>query len=108
VEDPDAPSGTFHHWAVYDIPPDCHGLEEAIDAKAAGFHQGINDFGNSHYDGPQPPKGDGPHRYRFRLAALNVEKVPVDERPSVVDVWHAARGHILAEADLTGRYQAHG
>ena len=20
--DPDAPSGTFHHWAVYDIPAD--------------------------------------------------------------------------------------
>ena len=28
VEDPDAPSGTFIHWVVYDIPPGSGGFKE--------------------------------------------------------------------------------
>src|SRR5918911_4226084 len=28
IEDPDAPSGTFRHWAVYNIPGDRTGLQE--------------------------------------------------------------------------------
>jgi phosphatidylethanolamine-binding protein (PEBP) family uncharacterized protein len=30
-----------------------------------------NDFGDARYDGPQPPIGDEPHRYVFRLYALD-------------------------------------
>ena len=28
--DPDAPGGSFHHWAVFDIPPDWHRLPEGV------------------------------------------------------------------------------
>jgi phosphatidylethanolamine-binding protein (PEBP) family uncharacterized protein len=31
--DPDAPSGTFHHWAVYDIPPDVRHLPDPTRAR---------------------------------------------------------------------------
>jgi Raf kinase inhibitor-like YbhB/YbcL family protein len=62
VEDPDAPSGTFRHWAIYNIGPGETGLREGgSKAKPGTVAQGVNDFGNPHYDGPQPPKGRGPH-----------------------------------------------
>src|SRR5688572_2680343 len=38
--DPDAPSGTFHHWAVYDIPPDVRHLPECM---RAGMRDAVND-----------------------------------------------------------------
>lgn len=63
-----------------------------------------NDFGHARYDGPRPPKGDRPHHYRFRLVALDVEALPEQVEPDA-DVWRAAQGHILAEADLVGTYQ---
>ena len=62
VEDPDAPSGTFRHWAIYNIGPGEAGLREgASKAKPGTVAQSLNDFGNGHYDAPQPPKGHGPH-----------------------------------------------
>ena len=64
--DPDAPSGTFHHWAVYDIPPDVRHLPER---KCAGMREAVNDFGRTGYGGPCPPRGHGSHRYCFRLYA---------------------------------------
>jgi|SRR5437588_85505 len=30
VEDPDAPSGVFRHWVVFDIPPAARGLDAGI------------------------------------------------------------------------------
>lgn len=63
-EDPDAPRGTFHHWAAYNIAAD----ETAISQAAP---QAINDFGKRGYGGPCPPRGDQPHRYVFRIAALS-------------------------------------
>src|SRR5688572_18075434 len=79
VEDPDAPRGTFRHWAAYDIPPDQHGLEEdsgaalpATPGMRGTFRMVTNDFGATRYDGPQPPPGHGTHHYHFRLFALDV------------------------------------
>src|SRR5687767_2275713 len=74
VEDPDAPRGTFYHWAVFNIPADRDGLPEGFGNKpvGAGIKAGVNDFGNVGYDGPEPPHGHGVHHYHFRLAALDV------------------------------------
>ena len=30
LEDPDAPSGVFRHWAVYNLPPECTALPEGV------------------------------------------------------------------------------
>src|SRR3954471_19638378 len=73
VEDPDAPRGTFRHWAAYDIPGDTRRLAEGVGSRdqGAAMQMGTNDFGNTQYDGPQPPPGHGLHHYHFRLFALD-------------------------------------
>jgi Raf kinase inhibitor-like YbhB/YbcL family protein len=58
VEDPDAPSGTFRHWVIYNIPAGEAGLPEwASGHGRGGAGEGVNGFRNARYDGPQPPKG---------------------------------------------------
>jgi Raf kinase inhibitor-like YbhB/YbcL family protein len=66
-DDPDAPRGTFHHWAVFNIPAE----RDALSAGEPAPDEAINDFGRRGYGGPCPPRGHRPHRYVFRLAALN-------------------------------------
>jgi Raf kinase inhibitor-like YbhB/YbcL family protein len=108
VEDPDAPSGTFRHWGVYDIDGTRDRLPEGTTAgaKTESLGHGVNDFGNAHYDGPQPPKGHGVHHYDFRLAALDVETLDMDRRAPIEQIWKAAEPHILAEAELVGTFEA--
>lgn len=103
VEDPDAPMGTFRHWAIFDIEPARMRLPEGARIGSARF--GVNDFGDDHYDGPQPPRGHGVHHYHFRLAALDVEKLGVPARTKVIEVWKAAKPHMLAEAELIGTFE---
>lgn len=107
MDDPDAPSGTFHHWAVFDLTPGCEGLPEAVtDRAGAGpVGHGVNDFSNARYDGPLPPKGHGVHHYHFKLAALDVDHLTVDDPATVTTVWDAARRHALATAELIGTYE---
>src|SRR5262245_2939409 len=54
VEDPDAPSGTFRHWGVYNLPAEVTSLPDEN-----GHAEAINDFGDRGYGGPQPPRGHG-------------------------------------------------
>lgn len=105
-EDPDAPSGTWHHWAAYDIPADRTALEAgaATHADRQRFKQAINDFRRPGYGGPCPPHGHGLHHYRFRLLALSVDRLPVPDNPRSRDVEKEAQKHVLAEADLVGVY----
>ena len=104
LDDPDAPGGTFGHWAVLNIPPDTDRLEEAEAGKPGpgALRQGKNDFGNAHYDGPQPPIGHGPHRYRFRLAALDVPSLSLAGDVGVLGIWKEAGKHALETAVLVG------
>lgn len=53
---------------------------------------------------PPPPHGHGPHRYRFRLVALDVDSLPVAGHPSCLAVTAAAEKHALADAEITGLY----
>ena len=70
VDDPDAPGGTFVHWTVWGLAPATTALDGQL---PAGAVQGQNDFGRAGYVGPCPPPGDGAHRYRFRVVALDAE-----------------------------------
>lgn len=106
-DDPDAPAGTWHHWAAYDIPAGQTGLAEdaSRDGGAVRLKQAVNDFHRVGYGGPCPPRGHGRHRYHFRLLALAVDHLPLGAKPSCRDVEREARKSIVAEATLVGIYQ---
>ena len=72
VDDPDAPSGVFVHWLLFQIPVTESGLKEGAGGKNSkrGLH-GKNGFGKAAYGGPCPPSGT--HRYYFRLYALDAQ-----------------------------------
>ncbi|PVE21280.1 YbhB/YbcL family Raf kinase inhibitor-like protein [Microvirga sp. KLBC 81] len=106
VEDPDAPSGMFRHWAMYNIPADEKGLPEGASShRPSGAGEGVNGFGKARYDGPQPPKGHGPHHYHFRLAALDIPQLNILASAKAEDIWTEAMPHIIAEAELVGVYE---
>lgn len=106
VEDPDAPSGTFRHLAVYNIPADRSGLPESVDTgPERSLRFALNDFGNERYDGPEPPKGHGPHHYHFRLAALDVPSLSLPADMGAADIWRQAAKHAIEEAELVGIYE---
>jgi Raf kinase inhibitor-like YbhB/YbcL family protein len=101
IDDPHAPSGTFRHWGVYDIPSTGRSLggTQRIGTEVT------NDFGKPGYGGPCPPKGHGPHHYHFKLFALNVHKLDVGAGAKVVDVENAATRHAIGEGELIGTYE---
>jgi len=105
-DDPDAPSGTFVHWLVYDLPAPSHRLPEGLSGNnqiPGGGRQGINDFSRTGYSGPCPPPGR-PHRYFIRLYALDA-KTNLPPAATRKELESAMQGHILAQAELMGRFQ---
>ncbi len=104
MDDPDAPVGTWNHWLLWDIPADVRRLEEGFRPGTLGV-SGTNDFGRLGYGGPCPPKGHGPHRYYFRLYALDVASLGLPQGAKRRDLDRALQGHILAEALYMGRYE---
>jgi Raf kinase inhibitor-like YbhB/YbcL family protein len=101
IDDPDAPSGTYHHWGAYDIPASTR----AIAAGQAIGTQAVNDAGNVVYKGPCPPPGNGPHHYHFKLFALDVDRLGVPANPKIPDVERAAQEHAVGRAELIGIYE---
>jgi Raf kinase inhibitor-like YbhB/YbcL family protein len=99
-DDPDAPSGTFTHWVLYDIPASTHALTE----RASIGRAGVNSFGKAEFGGPCPPKKDHAHHYHFHVYALDVDSIG-PAGLSKEDAVEAMNGHILAEGDLVGTYK---
>ncbi len=104
ADDPDAPTGTWVHWVIFNIPAEVHDLSEHIPAEATladGTKQGLNDFRKIGYGGPCPPNGT--HRYYFKLYALDTM---LDLKADVTKtaLLEAMQNHILGEAQLMGNY----
>lgn len=103
-DDPDAPRGTWVHWVVFNIPGSVNSLAEDVPPDktlASGGQHGISDFRKLGYGGPAPPSGT--HRYYFKLYALDtmLDLQPGATKAQLLD---AMKGHILAEAQLMGKY----
>ena len=123
------PRVDFFHWVLVDLPAAEVGVNVAEYSSAVvprgkpgpkaphGARHGINDYtgwfagdkdmaGDYYgYDGPCPPWNDElPHRYVFTVYALDVERLQLPERFGGKDVRDAVRGHVLAQASITGRY----
>jgi len=102
MDDPDAPGRTFVHWVLFDIPGTTQMLEEGVSGVGIG---GKNDFGKMSYGGPCPPPGHGPHRYFFKLYALDVAPLNLAPGATKSEVEAAMQSHILAETRLMGTYE---
>jgi Raf kinase inhibitor-like YbhB/YbcL family protein len=100
LDDPDAPGGRFIHWLAWGISPDTGGLAEG---EAAPL-EGRNDFGAAGYRGPCPPRGHGPHRYRFQLHAV-AEDLRLASGAGVQELERALTAKDLAVAELVGTYE---
>lgn len=99
VDDPDAPSGTFTHWIVWDISPNTSKVgENSVPNEAS---QGLSDAGKIGYIGPCPPSGT--HRYFFKLHALDT-KFNLSGTVKREDFDNAMSGHIISQAQLIGFY----
>lgn len=104
MDDPDAPSGVWNHWLLWNILRSESGQKEGAAPKPP-IRTGVNDFGKPAYGGPCPPKGRGPHRYVFRLFAVDVDDLglPAGARRGELD--EALASHVLASAEYMGRYE---
>jgi Raf kinase inhibitor-like YbhB/YbcL family protein len=105
VFDPDAPSGDFTHWLVYNIPPTVILLPEAFPPMKSmpnGIRQGINDFGGLGYQGPDPPSGI--HRYFFKIYALTTI-LDLGEGVKRPQFEKAIQRRIVEQAELMGKYE---
>jgi Raf kinase inhibitor-like YbhB/YbcL family protein len=104
-EDPDAPRGIWVHWVLFNLPSQARELEEGVattETLGNGARQGKNDFGNIGYGGPAPPKGK-PHRYVFRLYALDAA-VDLPAGATKAQLLGTMKGHVLGEGQLVGTY----
>ena len=105
MDDPDAPVGTWVHWVLYELPATARELAENVpqsEELPSGARQGRNDFRKTGYGGPCPPPGPA-HRYFFKLYALD-SKLNLKAGGTKADVEKAMQGHVLAQAELVGRY----
>ncbi len=107
MDDPDAPVGTWVHWVLYKLPPKTTNLpsgvpKEAQTKRPVAARQGTNDFRKMGYGGPCPPKGPA-HRYFFKLYALDTE-LTLPPGASKTVLLGAIEGHVLAEAQMMGKY----
>ncbi len=123
------PRTDFYHWVVIDIPTSCRGIAAGASSDGvtaggkksprgpSGSRQGVTNYtdwfagdeqmgGTYHgYDGPAPPWNDERmHHYHFKLFALDVERLDVKEGFGGPEVLKAMQGHILAEAEIVGKY----
>ena len=103
MDDPDAPMGTFVHWVLYNVPGTMTSLEEKLDVEKIKAKDGLTSFGEQGYNGPCPPEG-GPHRYIFKIFALDKMITPKDEMDKE-ELLKEMKGHILGEATLTGLFR---
>lgn len=104
VDDPDAPSGTFVHWVIYNIPASSKGLAQAVPPQPTfddGTAQGKNSANHRYYDGPCPPSGT--HRYFFKLYALDA-RLDLAPGATASELQKAMQGHLLAQGELMGTF----
>lgn len=103
VEDPDAQTGTFTHWTLWNIRPHLNGIGEGNAPE--GAVEGVTTAGRAGYTGPCPPSGT--HRYFFRLFAITgMLDIPETTRPDILE--DILKGRIVSYAEIMGTYAREG
>ena len=88
------------HWVAAGINPQTRRIEGRL---PGGAVEGRNDFNESGYGGPQPPPGDGVHRYFFSLYALR-EPSGLAAGCTADELRRAVVGKELARGVLVGTF----
>jgi len=99
VDDPDAPSGTFVHWVLFNLSAD---LKLLAEGDSGGGIQGTMGSRKQGYGGPCPPRSSE-HRYFFKLYALDTT-LDLESGATKAELEKAMQGHILARGQLVGTY----
>lgn len=107
LDDPDAPSGTFTHWAIWNIEPTNFVPADLPNSltlvKPIKAVQGSNSAGSIGYMGPCPPKGK-PHRYYFRVYGLD-RMLDLNPGATRKELDNAMKGHIMQQGEAMATYQ---
>ncbi len=105
LNDPDAPSGNFVHWIIWNIPKSSSGLPQGMandPVLPGGARQGRNGAKQIGYSGPCPPSST--HKYFFTLYALDVV-LDLMSGATEPQLKRAIEGHELAKSQTLGLYK---
>jgi Raf kinase inhibitor-like YbhB/YbcL family protein len=109
MDDPDAPSGTYTHWVLFNLPGDTTSLPPGASGtkdKLQGAIEGINSARTIGYTGPNPPSGT--HRYYFKFYGLD-SNLDLNEGATKEQVLaEISKVNKIAEGQLMGRYSKEG
>lgn len=107
MDDPDAVAVSgrvFDHWVLYNLPAETRQISAGVPTKPelpnGGVH-GLTSRQGYGYFGPCPPSGI--HHYYFKLFALNC-LLQLEPGKTKAEVFQAIEGHVIATAELVGRY----
>lgn len=103
--DPDAPlvkgnTYGYVHWVLYNLPASTTALIEGTREGTLG----VNDDGNTRYNGPMPPRGHGMHRYYFWVLGLKSDA----KLPPGLTLWELLEKiepNVIGMNRLVGTYQ---
>lgn len=106
--DPDAPTGSaWWYWVAFNIPANVSSLAQGAGSAGGvmpeGAVQSLTDFGAPGFGGACPPAGEV-HRYQFKVHALGVEALGLDENASAALVGFMTGANTIATAELTAVY----
>lgn len=101
VDDPDAPNGTFTHWAVWNIDPKTQTIPSGT--VPSGGVEGANDGGQNGFLAACPPPGHGIHHYHFKAYALDA-KLNLPAGVSREELEKEISAHKIAQGELIGTY----
>jgi hypothetical protein len=106
MDDPDAPSGTYVHWVMWNMRPMDLIIEniprEARMVSPFAARQGKNTARKTGYMGPCPPKGR-PHRYYFKIYVLDTE-LQLPDGAEKKELEKAMEGHIIQYGEAMATY----
>ena len=100
MHDPDALSGVWYHWIIFNISPNSNHIP---DSKNGTQQLAKNSRGNKQYDGPCPPD-DKIHHYIFTLYALTT-KLQLSDEANIPAIKKTIQAYTITSATLTGLYK---
>lgn len=101
MDDPDAPSGNFTHWLVWNIDPKTEIIKQ--ESVPPGSTEGPNGTGKIGYTGPCPPDKKT-HHYFIKLYALKDLIIETENIRNKADLENIFNKFLIEKAELIGTY----